>query len=58
MVMIVPGEIKAFKVEYCAPLVGRVTDAKNRIWVGSEVSEALRKGKNVYIVVGEEVIDN
>jgi hypothetical protein len=52
-------DIKNFEdVIYCELLEGRVTDAKNRIWVGSEVSEALRKGKHVYMLIGEEVIKN
>lgn len=47
---------KTFKnVEYCEPLIGRVTDAKNRVWVGEEVRKALNAGKDVFIVIGEEI---
>ena len=48
-------EVSFKAVEYCEPLVGRVTDAKNRVHVGTEVSRALGQGKEVYIVVGEQV---
>lgn len=50
-----PGEVRFKAVEYCEPLIGRVTDAKNRVHVGTEVSRALVQGKEVYIVVGEQV---
>jgi hypothetical protein len=46
-------EKKVFSSEYCERLIGRVTDAKNRVWVGSQISDALKKGKTVYIVIGE-----
>jgi hypothetical protein len=46
---------KIFEVEYCEPLKGRASDAKNRVHAGKEVSEALKEGKDVFIVIGEEV---
>ena len=49
-------KFKTFKnVDYCEPLTGRVTDAKNRVWVGTEVSKALKEGKAVYVIIGEEI---
>jgi len=52
------SKFKTFKnVEYCEPMTGRVTDAKNRIWVGTDVSKALKDGKRVFIIIGEEVTE-
>ena len=48
------AEIK-FNSEFCEPLKGRLTDAKNRVHVGAIVSDALYQGKTVFIVVGEIV---
>ncbi len=44
-------------VEYCEPLQGRSTDAKNRVWVGAQVSDALNQKRSVYIIIGERVGD-
>jgi hypothetical protein len=48
-------ERKCFNVEYSKDLTGRVTDAKNRAWVGEEVRRAMEEGKSVYVIVGEIV---
>lgn len=49
-------ERRCFNVEYSKELTGRLTDAKNRAWVGEEVRKAMCEGKSVYVIVGDEVI--
>lgn len=52
------SKFRTFKnVELVEPLIGRLTDAKNRVWVGTEVMKALKDGRPVYIVIGEEIQD-